>query len=341
MSSQSKRRLMKNYVLQRLVYLVFLIWMVSIVTFIVIELPPGDYLSTYITRLEQNTGEQISEEIVERLRRQYGLDLPTYARYFKWLGSVLQGDFGFSFGWQQPVRDIIGERLALTFAIAILSALFTYSVAIPIGIYSATNQYSIGDYVISIIGFIGLAIPNFMLALILLYIGFKQFGLNLTGLFSPEYLDAPWNWAKVGDLLLHLPIPILVIGTGGTAGLIRVLRGTLLDELNKQYVITARSKGVGEARLLFKYPVRVALNPIISSLAWLFPSLVSGGTITAIVLSLPTAGPMLLRGLVTQDTFLTATLLMFISILTVIGTTVSDILLVIVDPRIRMERAAN
>ena len=332
---------MKNYIFQRLIYMIFLLWLVSVVTFIVIELPPGDYLSTYISRLEQNTGQQLSEDIVERLRRQYGLDLPTHSRYIKWFGQVLQGDFGFSFDWQQPVRNIIGERLALTFAIAICTALFTYAVAIPIGIYSATHQYSMGDYIVSFVGFIGLAIPNFMLALILLYVGFKSFGLNLTGLFSPDYMDAPWSAAKFGDLLLHLPIPILVVGTGGTAGLIRVLRGTLLDELNKQYVITARSKGVGEVRLLFKYPVRVALNPIVSSLAWLFPSLISGGTITAYVLGLPTAGPMLLRALLAQDTFLTASLLMFVTILTVIGTTVSDILLVLVDPRIRMERAAN
>lgn len=331
---------MTNYVLQRLVYLVFLLWMVSVVTFVVIQLPPGDYLSTYISRLEQ-AGQDLSDEEVENLRRQYGLDLPLFARYFKWISQVVTGDFGFSFDWQQPVRDIIGERLALTFTIAILSAMFTYVVAIPIGIYSATHQYSVADYVVSIVGFIGLAIPNFMLALIMLYVGFKAYGLNLTGLFSPEYITAPWSLAKVGDLLLHLPIPIIVIGTGGTAGLIRVLRGTLLDELNKQYVITARSKGVGEVQLLFKYPVRVALNPIISSLAWLFPSLISGGTITAIVLGLPTAGPMLYRALITQDTFLTATLLMFVTILTVVGTTVSDILLVVVDPRIRMERAAS
>ena len=320
--------------------MIFLLWLVSIVTFVVIQLPPGDYLSTYISRLEQ-AGEDLSDEEVENLRRQYGLDLPIYLRYFKWFGQVLQGEFGFSFDWQQPVKDIIGERLALTFTIAILSAIFTFAVAIPIGIYSATHQYSVGDYVVSIIGFIGLAIPNFMLALIMLYIAWKSYGLNLTGLFSPEYLDAPWNLAKIGDLLLHLPIPIIVVGTSGTAGMIRVLRGTLLDELNKQYVITARSKGVGEVKLLFKYPVRVALNPIVSGLAWLFPSLISGGTITAIVLGLPTAGPMLYRALITQDTFLTATLLMFVTILTVIGTTVSDILLVLVDPRIRMERAAN
>ena len=331
---------MKSYVFQRLIYMIFLLWLVSIVTFVIIQLPPGDYLSTYISRLEQ-AGQDLSDEEVDNLRRQYGLDLPLFLRYFKWFGQVLQGEFGFSFDWQQPVKDIIGERLALTFTIAILSAIFTFAVAIPIGIYSATHQYSLGDYVVSIIGFIGLAIPNFMLALIMLYVAWKSYGLNLTGLFSPEYLDAPWNLAKIGDLLLHLPIPIIVVGTSGTAGMIRVLRGTLLDELNKQYVITARSKGVGEVKLLFKYPVRVALNPIVSGLAWLFPSLISGGTITAIVLGLPTAGPMLYRALITQDTFLTATLLMFVTVLTVIGTTVSDILLVVVDPRIRMERAAN
>ncbi len=331
---------MKSYVFQRLIYMVFLLWLVSIVTFVVIQLPPGDYLSVYISRLEQ-VGQDLSDEEVDSLRQQYGLDLPLYARYFKWFGQVLQGDFGFSFDWQQPVKDIIGERLALTFTIAILSAIFTFSVAIPIGIYSATHQYSLGDYIVSIIGFVGLAIPNFMLALIMLYIAWKSYGLNLTGLFSPDYLDAPWSLAKLGDLLLHLPIPIIVVGTSGTAGMIRILRGTLLDELNKQYVITARSKGVGEVKLLFKYPVRVALNPIVSSLAWLFPSLISGGTITAIVLGLPTAGPMLYRALITQDTFLTATLLMFVTILTVIGTTISDILLVVVDPRIRMERAAS
>lgn len=331
---------MRNYVLQRLIYMFFVFWMVSVVTFVIIQLPPGDYLSTYISRLEQ-AGEELSEEEAANLRRQYGLDQPLFARYLKWIGQVLQGEFGISFDWQKPIRDIIGERLALTFTIAILSTIFTFAVAIPIGIYSATHQYSTGDYIVSIVGFIGLAIPNFMLALIMLYIAWKSYGLNLTGLFSPEYLDAPWNLAKIGDLLLHLPIPVIVNGTAGTAGLIRVMRGTLLDELNKQYVITARSKGVGEVKLLFKYPVRVALNPIVSGLAWLFPSLISAGTITAWVLGLPTAGPMLLRSLITQDTFLSATLLMFVTILTVIGTTVSDILLVVVDPRIRMERAAN
>lgn len=328
---------MLRYLFQRFIYMLVVLWMVSIATFVIIQLPPGDYLSSYISRLEAAGGD-ISEETIEGLRQRYGLDLPLHQRYFKWFGAVLQGDYGFSYTWQRPVRDIIGQRLAFTFTIAILSAVFTYAVAIPIGIYSATHQYSVGDYVISFIGFLGMAIPNFMLALILMYLAFRWFGLNLSGLFSPEYLDAPWSAAKVWDLMLHLPIPIIVVGTSGTAGMIRVLRGTLLDELNKQYVITARAKGVGETALLFKYPVRLALNPIVSGLAGLFPALISGGVITAIVLGLPTVGPMLLNALIAQDTFLTATLLMFVTILTVIGTTVSDILLVMLDPRIRMER---
>lgn len=332
---------MARYLVQRLIYMVFLIWLTSIVIFVVIQLPPGDYLSTYISRLEQASGQSLDEEVIEALREQYGLDLPMHQRYFKWIGSVLTGDFGFSYDWQQPVGDLIGERLALTFTIALISAFVTYAIAIPIGIYSATHQYSIGDYFFTTLGFMGLAIPNFMLALVLLFIGFKFFGLNLTGLFSTQYLDAPWSWGKVVDLLIHLPIPIFVISTAGAAGLIRILRATLLDELQKQYVVTARGKGVSETTLLFKYPVRVALNPLVSNLAWLFPSIISGGTIVAIVLGLPTAGPMLFRALITQDTFLTASILLFMVLLTVIGTTISDILLVILDPRIRMERSAS
>ena len=221
-----------------------------------------------------------------------------------------------------------------------MSAAFVYSVAISIGIYSATHQYSAADYLISFVGYVGLAVPNFMLALILMYVALAHFQTNLTGLFSPEYLDAPWNGAKLLDMIKHLPIPIIVVGTGGTAGMIRVMRGTLLDELNKQYVVTTRSKGVGEIRLLFKYPVRLAINPLVTGFAWLFPSLISGGAIVAMVLQLPTVGPMMIRAQLTQDTFLAATLLMFLSVLTVVGTSISDILLVLVDPRIRMERAA-
>ena len=332
---------MARYLTQRFIYMIFLLWMVTIVTFIIIQLPPGDYLSVLIARLEAQSGGTVDDEVIDALRQQYGLDLPLYQRYFKWIGAVLRGNFGYSYDWERPVSDLIGQRLTFTFLIAIISAIFTYAVAIPIGIYSATNQYSVGDYFFTTVGFLGLAIPNFMLALVLLFVAFKYFGVNLSGLFSPEYLDAPWSWAKIWDLLKHLPIPVIVVGTGGTAGMIRILRATLLDELQKQYVITARSKGVNETTVLFKYPVRIALNPLISNLAWLFPSLISGGAITAIVLGLPTAGPMLLRSLITQDTFLTASILLFLTILTVIGTTVSDILLVLVDPRIRMERSSN
>ena len=332
---------MQSYLIQRFIYMIFLLWVTTIVTFIVIQLPPGDYLSTVIARIEQQSGDTVSEDVIENLRVQYGLDKPLWQRYFRWLFALFQGDLGYSFDWKQPVKDLIGQRLALTFTITIVSAIFTYAIAIPIGIYSATHQYSIGDYIATFFGFIGLAVPNFMLALVLLFIGFRYFGVNLTGLFSPEYVDAPWNTAKVIDLLKHLPIPVFVLGTGGAAGLIRILRASLLDELQKQYVITARSKGLEERRLLFKYPVRVALNPLISNLAWLFPLLISGGTIVAIVLGLPTAGPLLFRSLIAQDTFLTASILLFLTILTVIGTTVSDILLVIVDPRIRMERQAS
>jgi len=329
------------YLVQRLIYLLFMIWMATVVTFIVIELPPGDYLTMLINRLEQQSGGHLSDETIESLREQYGFNQPTYKRYFKWMASILQGDFGYSYDWKQPVRDLVGERLALTFAIAIISAIVTYAIAIPIGVYSATHQYSIGDYFFTGVGFIGLAIPNFLLALILLFIGFKYFGVNLSGLFSPEYLDAPWSIDKVFDLLKHLPIPIIVVATAGTAGLIRILRASLLDELGKQYVITARSKGVTERKLLFKYPVRVALNPLISNLAWLLPGLISGGAITAIVLGLPTAGPMLYRALIFQDTFLAATILLFMTVLTVIGTIVSDILLVLVDPRIAMQKRSS
>ena len=331
---------MGRYLFQRFIYMLFLIWMVSIVTFVIIQLPPGDYLATLIARLEQS-GNSVSADQIANLRAQYGLDLPLYQRYFKWFGGVLRGDLGFSYEWQQPVNKLIWERLVLTLVISVASILFTYAVAIPIGIYSATHQYSVGDYLFTFIGFIGLAIPNFILALILMFFAFKFFGVNLSGLFSPQYLDAPWGFAKILDLLKHLPIPVIVIGTAGTAGLIRVLRSTLLDELQKQYVITARTKGVSEGKLLFKYPVRLALNPLASDLAWLFPALISGDAITSIVLGLPTAGPMLLKSLIAQDTFLTASILMFLTVLTVIGTTISDILLVLIDPRIRMERSAN
>ena len=331
---------MKNYLFKRCVYMVFLLWLTTLVTFIVIQLPPGDYASTLLNRLEA-AGHFVDAETRKQIQREFGLDQPMHVRYIKWITNASKGNFGYSFDWKRPVADLIGQRLALTITISLCTLIITYLIAVPIGIYSATHQYSFADYMFTTWGFLGLAIPNFMLALALLFFGLKYLGVNLSGLFSREFLDAPWSAAKLLDMLKHMPIPVLVVATGGSAGLIRVLRGTLLDELEKQYVITARSKGLSEITLLFRYPVRICLNPIVSSLAWLFPHLISGGTITAIVLGLPTAGPLMLRALLTQDTYLASSILLFLTTLTLLGTMISDILLVVVDPRIRMERSTS
>lgn len=325
---------MLSYVLRRFIYMIISLWAISIVTFVIIQLPPGDYLSLYVLQLETR-GIRLNEEEIVLLREQFGLDEPVYIQYFKWVGRALQGDFGRSFAMNRPVSELIGERLTLTIVISLFTLVFTYLVAIPIGIYSATHQYSAADYTFTTLGFAGLATPNFFFALLLMLLFFKYFGLSIGGLFSPEYLRAGWSLAKFIDMLKHLPIPIIVIGTAGTAGLIRVMRGCLLDELRKQYVITARAKGVKESSLLFKYPVRVAVNPIISTIGWTLPAIVSGETITAIVLSLPTTGPLLFKALMQQDMYLAGAFIMFLAILTVIGTLISDILLVWLDPRIR------
>jgi len=317
--------------------MILILAIVSIAAFIIIELPPGDYITSYITNLKAS-GAIVSEEVAAALRKQYGLDLPLYARYFKWIWKMFHGDFGMAFQYNKPAGELIAERLPFTIMISLFSLIFTYAVAIPIGIYSATHQYSIGDYAFTIIGFAGLATPNFLFALILMFLFYKYFNLSIGGLFSPQYMEATWSVGKLVDMLKHLPIPIIVIGTAGTAGLIRVMRGCLLDELQKQYVITARAKGVKERTLLFKYPVRVAINPIISTIGWTLPAIVSGETITAIVLDLPTVGPLLYDALLTQDMYLAGSSIMFLSFLTVIGTFISDILLVWVDPRIRYEK---
>jgi len=327
------------YVVRRFIYMILLLWIVSIVSFIIIQLPPGDYLTSYIAQL-RSTGEIVDEARIAALRKQYGLDLPMYLQYFKWIWNMFHGDFGMSFGWNKPVAELISQRLLLTVILSLFSLIFTYAIAIPIGIYSATHQYSIFDYTFTTIGFVGLATPNFLLALILMFLFFKYFGLSIGGLFSPEFVEAPWSLAKVKDMIDHMWIPIIVIGTAGTCGLIRVMRGCLLDELRKQYVITARAKGVSEGKILFKYPVRVAINPIVSTIGWTLPRIVSGETITAIVLSLPTVGPMLYQALMSQDMYLAGSSVMFLSFLTVIGTLISDILLVWVDPRIRYEKSA-
>ena len=331
---------MLSYVIRRLVYMVIILVMVSVVGYTIIELPPGDYVTSYITQLEA-TGQRVGEEMVQALRRQYGLDLPIYLRYFKWVWKMLHGDFGMSFQWNKPVAELVAERLPMTVMISIITLFFTYVVAIPIGIYSATHQYSLSDYGFTTIGFVGLATPNFLLALILMYLFYTNFGLSIGGLFSAEFVREGWSFAKFVDMLKHLPVPIIVIGTAGTAGLIRVMRGCLLDELRKQYVITARAKGVKERALLFKYPVRVAINPIISTIGWILPAIVSGETITAIVLSLPTTGPLLFSALLSQDMYLGASIVVLLTFLTVLGTLISDILLVWIDPRIRFEKSAG
>jgi peptide/nickel transport system permease protein len=316
--------------------MVLILWLISIIAFVIIELPPGDYLTTYVASL-QTSGIEVDEEHVRALEEQYGFNSPFHTRYFKWVWNMLQGDFGRSFEWRRPVGELLAERVPLTILISLVTMVFTYAVAIPVGIYSAVRQYSVGDYAATVLGFIGLATPNFLIALVLMIAFSKWFGVSPGGLFSTEFQLAPWSLAKVWDLLKHLPVPIIVIGTAGTAGLIRVMRGCLLDELEKQYVTTARSKGVEERRLLFKYPVRVAMNPIISTLGWTLPLIVSGETITAIVLNLPTTGPLLFNALLSQDMYLAGATVMLLAFLTVVGTFLSDLLLVWADPRIRFD----
>jgi peptide/nickel transport system permease protein len=328
---------MLQYVLRRILYMIPTMFAVSLVAFIIIQLPPGDYLTTLVASMATQ-GEDIDPAALQALEQRYGLGQPIYVQYWKWIsGIILRGDFGQSFAWNMPVTDLIWGRLALTFIISLASLLFVWIVAFPIGIYSAVRQYSVGDYIATFLGFIGLAVPNFLLALILMYIAFKYFNQSVGGLFSPEYIDAPWTWGKVVDLLAHLWIPVIIIGTAGTASLIRIMRANLLDELRKPYVVTGRAKGLPEWKLILKYPVRVALNPFISTVGWVLPTLVSGATITAIVLSLPTTGPLMLRSLMSQDMYLAGAFILMLSLLTVIGTLVSDLLLAWLDPRIRYE----
>lgn len=325
-----------RFIIKRLLWMVPFLFAVSIVAFLLIQAPPGDYLTTYIAKLGESN-EVLDQASVQNLRARFGLDQPLYVQYFKWVGNLLQGDFGMSFEWRQPVSDLVWGRMALTVLLSFSTLLFTWAVAFPIGVYSAVHKYSVGDYIATTIGFIGLATPNFLLALILMYVGVVHFGSDVGGLFSPEYQNAPWSWAKFGNLVEHLWLPIIVLGTSATASLIRVMRANLLDELNKPYVDTARAKGMSEFALIMKYPVRVALNPFVSTIGWVLPNLVSGAVVTAIVLSLPTAGPLMLQALLSQDMYLAGAFVLLLSSLTVIGMLISDILLVILDPRVRYE----
>ncbi|MBY6048914.1 ABC transporter permease [Vannielia litorea] len=327
---------MWRYILKRILWMVPFLFGVSIVAFLLIQAPPGDYLTTYIAKLGESN-EVLDQASIENLRARFGLDQPLYVQYFKWVSRLLVGDFGMSFEWRQPVSDLVWGRMGLTLCLSMATLLFTWAVAFPIGVYSAVRKYSFGDYLATTIGFIGLATPNFLLALILMYIGVVHFGADVGGLFSNEYKNAPWSWAKVWDLMKHLWLPVVVLGTSATASLIRIMRANLLDELNKPYVDTARAKGLSEFWLIMKYPVRVALNPFVSTIGWVLPNLVSGAVVTAIVLSLPTAGPLMLQALLAQDMYLAGAFVLMLSSLTVIGMLLSDILLVLLDPRVKYD----
>ncbi len=327
---------MLTYIVRRVLYMIPTVFLISVVAFIVINLPPGDYLTSMVAQQMEEGDAAAAQAQAERLRERYGLGEPVITQYWRWIsGIVLRGDFGHSFEWRRPVSTLIWTRLALTFVLSLTTTLFIWIVAIPIGIYSAVKQYSIGDYVATTVGFIGLAIPNFLLALIFMYIGFSVFGQNVGGLYSPEYIGEPWTLDKILNMLTHLWIPVIVLGTAGTAGLIRTMRANLLDELRKPYVVTARSKGLTERKVIMKYPVRIAMNFFVSAQSNILVSLISGATIVSVVLNLPTTGPLLLGALMAQDMYLAATFILLLSTLNVISTLISDIVLAWLDPRIR------
>ncbi len=326
---------MLSYLIRRVLIIIPTLIVISMISFIIIELPPGDFVSSYVRQIESQ-GEW-SGEALDAMRASFGLDEPIPVRYFKWISRFVQGDFGYSLAWNASVREVVGDRLALTIVVSFSSLLFAWFLAIPIGLYSAVKQYSIGDYTFTFFGFLGLSIPNFMLALVLMYISVTQFGGSVGGLFSREFALAPWSLAKVWDLIKHLWLPVIVVGTAGTAGTIRVMRNNMLDELNKPYVTTARAKGLSEWRVIMKYPFRFAINPVISTVGWLLPQLIGGAVITSVVLNLPTTGPIFLRALREQDMYLAGFFVMILATLTVIGTLISDLLLAAVDPRIRYD----
>jgi peptide/nickel transport system permease protein len=328
---------MLGYILRRVGMMIPTLIVISMLSFVIIQLPPGDYLTSYVATLRA-TGDEVDQAELESLQQRYGLGQPIYVQYYKWIsGIVLHGDWGQSMEWRKPVKELIWERMALTVFLSLIAISVSWFVAIPVGVFSAVRQYSIPDYIFSALSFIGAGTPGFMLAMVVMWIAMRQFGLNVGGLFSEEFIEAPWSWARFVDMLKHLWIPVFVIALGSTAGSIRTTRANVLDELNKPYVETARAKGVKERKLVWKYPVRVAMNPFFSTVGWTLASLISGQTLVAVVLSLQTNGPMMLRALRSQDMYLAGSFLFLVSILTVIGTLVSDVLLAWVDPRIRME----
>lgn len=328
---------MLQYIIRRILIMIPTVLLISMIVFFIIQLPPGDFMSSYAASMEES-GEQFDRETLERMREEYGLNQPWHVQYFKWITGILtRGDFGYSFSYNRPVTAVLGQRMAITIMISLVTMLFTYLVSIPIGIYSAIKQYSFGDYFFTIIGFLGMATPNFLFAIILMYLSFKFFGDPMLGLFSNEMTGAAWSFAKFIDLLKHMVIPVIVIGTANTCGLIRVMRGQMLDEIDKPYVLTARSKGLSERRILYKYCVRAAVNPVISKIGWSLTAIFTGSTVSAIVMNLPTQGPVLYKALLSQDMYLAGSWLFLMAVLTVIGTLVSDVLLAWLDPRIRFE----
>jgi peptide/nickel transport system permease protein len=328
---------MRSYILRRILAMIPTLFLASIVAFVIITLPPGDFATAYVSGLAAN-GDIVSQEALESLRADYGLNEPVVVQYFKWMkGILLHGNFGLSFEHREPVSSLIWDRIWLTMWLSLVSVLLTWIIAFPIGIYSAVKQYSAGDYIFTLIGFFGVSIPAFLVALVLMYMQFKYLGKVTSGLFSDEFLSAVWSWARVKDLLAHLWLPALILGLGGTAELIRILRANLLDELRRPYVITARAKGLPEWKVILKYPVRMALNPFVSTLGWILPGLISGSIILSQVMNLPTTGPLLLRSLQSQDMYLAGSMILVLSVATVFGTLVSDILLALLDPRIRYQ----
>jgi peptide/nickel transport system permease protein len=327
---------MFRFLVRRTLVMIPTLLVISALVFIIIQLPEGDYLTSYITELEAQ-GEKVSAEKIQFLREEYGLDKPPLEQYATWLWGMLRGDFGYSFEYNLPVSQVVGDRLFLSFLLSFATILFTWVVSFPIGVYSATHQYSWGDHSLTLIGFLGLATPNFLLALVLLYFANVVFGTSVGGLMDPQYLNQPMSWAKFLSVLEHMWIPVVVIGTSGTAGMIRRLRANLLDELQKQYVVTGRAKGLPPFKLLVKYPLRMALNPFIADIGSLLPEVVSGAAIVSVVLSLPTTGPMLLSALQSQDMYLAGSFLMFLAALTVVGMFLSDLALAALDPRIRLD----
>ena len=332
---------MLTFLVRRTMLATLSLFAISVITFAIVQMPPGDYADAYLERVYTRNlalmSMQTSAEIKAQVRRQWGLDRPIHIQYYTWMSKVLRGEFGHSFVHNRPIRDVLGERMLMTVILALTTVMFTWVMAIPIGIYSAVRQRSLEDYTFTFLGFVGLSVPDFMLALVMMYFAFVWFDFDVGGLFSREYQRAPWSLARVWDLMNHLLIPVIILGTSGTAGLIRILRANLLDELRKPYVVTARAKGLPEFKLILKYPVRVALNPLLSTVGYILPFLISGSVIVSVVLSLPTVGPILLQALLGEDIFMAGVIILFLGLLTILGTLISDLLLVLVDPRIRLE----